>query len=529
MWFLFASLISLVAWQQQDVAFDDGGRIESLVLRADGAGAIADATVALWTEDGRVLQTEQSDLSGHYVFSRISLRGRVFATASKLGYVSSSVGSVRPGGSGSAISVTPLTDIRNADIRLAIGASIVGRVIDDGGAPVAGVEVSVSKWSYAHSYPSLVAVRDTQVKTGRQGQFRIFGLPQGRFVLTFARSAATATFDVRTVDGVPIEVPTMYFPSVDSLDKALEIELVAGQEFSSGDTQLRPVKAHPVFGTVTTNGQATEGVSIQLKPLVGGAIRATKTNAFGKFEFVNVPALDYVVNAQDAAGAWAQSTLQSLQLDGLRSLDLALMPEISIKCRVNVDGRPGVPKDFVASLIELDAEGQFSPHDARIASDGTLLFGKLLPGRYRLSVTSKQWIVESIYDRSGDLTDSPIEVGPAEVPELRMDLSSRPARLMGALFDPVGRPMSAHTVVLFGSSSDSWTPASRRIRSARPDQFGAYEFVDLPEGSYRLAVVTDIDDGQWFAPGLLAGLSESAIAVTLTRGQQRVLDLRAER
>lgn len=506
-----------------------GGRIEGVVLRADTAEGIVDAKVALSTEDGRVLQSVQSGPDGHYSIFGIEDRGRFYVTASKLGFISSSVGSVRPGGSGSAISMASSAILQDANIRLTVGAVVVGRVLDETGTPVPNVKVTVSRWDYAPGLRTLVPQGGGEARSGRLGQFRIFGLPQGKYILAFERNEITATIDVRTVDGNPVEVPTMYFPSVTSLAEATEISLVPGREFSAGDTHLRAVRSHRVTGTVTTDGQPTEGVSIRLKPLAGGTIRATKTNALGKFDFVNVPTLDHVVNAQATDGAWAQSILHASQLDDLRSLDLALAPAISIRCRVNADGRPGIPGDVVASLVELDAEGLFSPRKAQIDSDGALSFSKLLPGRYRFVATSRKWTVESIRDRGRDITDTPIEVTPTEVPDVFVELSSTPARLAGTLVDPVGRPMSAHIVVLFGDSPNSWTPASTRIRSTRPDQFGTYEFSGLPEGSYRLVVLTDVDDGQWLAPGFLNDLSKSALLVILSRGQQRVLDLRAER
>jgi hypothetical protein len=81
-------------------------------------------------------------------------------------------------------------------------------------------------------------------------------------------------------------------------------------------------------------------------------------------------------------------------------------------------------------------------------------------------------------------------------------------------------------VILFPADKTYWTPHSRRVRTTRPATDGKFSIVGLPEGTYSIAALTDVEPGEWNDPVFLEGLVNSSIKVTLTEGQKTTQDLR---
>jgi hypothetical protein len=81
-------------------------------------------------------------------------------------------------------------------------------------------------------------------------------------------------------------------------------------------------------------------------------------------------------------------------------------------------------------------------------------------------------------------------------------------------------------MVVFPSDQRYWDATSRRITTARPATDGRFLFPALPPGAYRLAALTDVEDGEWLDPTFLERLIPAAIEVTIAEGEQTVQDVR---
>ena len=60
---------------------------------------------------------------------------------------------------------------------------------------------------------------------------------------------------------------------------------------------------------------------------------------------------------------------------------------------------------------------------------------------------------------------------------------------------------------------------------ARTDQNGPYRLRNLPPGAYQVAVVDDVEQGEWYDPNYLQALQQRAARLTITEGEKRTLDL----
>jgi hypothetical protein len=143
-------------------------------------------------------------------------------------------------------------------------------------------------------------------------------------------------------------------------------------------------------------------------------------------------------------------------------------------------------------------------------------------GRYfvRVPRVPAGWTLESVQSAGRDVSDVPIEVGPAPVTGLTIRLTQRPSVFAGsvrasAAADDLGRAL----VVVFPVDRTRWrdygsTP--RRLREAGLSPDGSFEMRGLPPGEYFAAAIPDDYVRDWRAPGLLDGLAQSAIRVSIS-------------
>ena len=64
------------------------------------------------------------------------------------------------------------------------------------------------------------------------------------------------------------------------------------------------------------------------------------------------------------------------------------------------------------------------------------------------------------------------------------------------------------------------------MQATRPASDGRFSFGGLPAGEYRLAAVSEVEQGQWFDPAFLRQLLGASITVSLNDGERKTQDLR---
>jgi hypothetical protein len=161
--------------------------------------------------------------------------------------------------------------------------------------------------------------------------------------------------------------------------------------------------------------------------------------------------------------------------------------------------------------------------------DGRFVLDDVIAARYRIGVGGLPdgWRVASAMFNARDAADHHLAVTPGERYEGGVvTITNRSAELGGTVTDAQGGPVDRNTVVLFPSDRALWIPQSRRIRVAQTGPDGRYTLQGLPDGEYRLAVVTEIEAGREFDAEFLGGLAGASLSVTLSDGRTTVQNLR---
>jgi hypothetical protein len=290
------------------------------------------AVVTLSGPDLRPSRGAVSDDDGRFTIANLPA-GRFTLTVSRPPYVTSVYGAKRPGRPGTPITVATGANISDLTVKLWRGAVVAGVVRDPSGAPVPRIPITAIPAKPVTS-PSIFTLSNNGVTTNEQGEFRIFGLEPGAYVVM--ASPATGGSQIQSlreaeVDAVleslrrrtpvpsapspaassrPQDNAPVYYPAATNAAQATVLTLASGQEVTGLDLTLRRIATSVLGGVVRLpDGRPAAGASVQLtaelpagpfKPESGLVLNATTDNE-GKFRIVQAAPGEYQLIARAAA------------------------------------------------------------------------------------------------------------------------------------------------------------------------------------------------------------------------------------
>jgi hypothetical protein len=501
--------------------------------------------------------------------------GRYTVSVSKPGMLRMSFGATRPARPGSAVNLVAGQKIADLLIPLTRGGVLTGLVTDAQGRPARGVPMRIQEARLIAGERVLSAVNVSPGTTGERtddrGEFRLFGLPPGDYIVS-ALPADEGGGLTRAADGSgTVGYVPVYFPGTTITADAQTVTVKAGEETGGVDMRLQLVRTARVEGSVSAPPDTRpQDVTVTLVPVAAPApgsylssVMAIRTLSFlstdWRFSYAGVTPGRYILSARlierttvsserpSALAVLNATTLSwaavEVAIDGAdrSDLTLTLQPGMTVSGRVQIQGAPGsTPPELSRVRVSLSSvsrtdggigfgEGSITP-DAK----GQFTLKGVVPGRYtiRASVTGppyEVWTTATSLANGRDTMDFPIEIRPDEhVTGAVVTLSDVRQRLSGMLQDAAGRPASAFTIVLFPADRSYWG-VPRRIRTVRPGQDGRYTINDIPVGDYRVAAVFDLSPGETSDPSFLETLAAGSVPLTIRSGERKVQDFRMAR
>lgn len=425
------------------------GSIAGRVMNDESSAQPVRRAVVTLTGDGlRPSRGAITGDDGSFAIDRLP-SGRFQLTVARPGYVTSMYGAKRPGRPGTPIAVGVGAHVTGVTVRLWRGAVVSGVIRDAIGRPAPGATVRVLP---AHpTAPTLLTLANNGAKTNAAGEFRIFGLEPGAYVVSAIAPAGSPTsmpprdadvdamFEAvrrqlagQAADQVvtpppsppsPDTFPVLY-PGVASVTQATVVTLSAGQELRGIDFTVRPVATSTVSGTVTRpDGTPAAGGAVQLSEIVDprsamrGRVVGASIAADGSFRVTRVTPGQYRVVARAAASLapppqtpgfvtpgpvgpqlWADSTV-SVAGGDVGGVNLTLAPGLTIAGRVVVEGSSASPPSPLGLRVFFSPASLrgYSPGDViseiafapfvSVAADGTFTIVGMPPGRFRLNLS----------------------------------------------------------------------------------------------------------------------------------------------
>jgi hypothetical protein len=387
-----------------------------------------------------------TDDDGRFAIERLP-SGRFTVSVSRASFITSIYGAKRPGKPGTPIVLADGQRVTGLAVKLWRGAVIAGLVRTEDGQPAEGLPVRVIA-AHQTSEPSIRTLDNNGVSTNDAGEFRIFGLPPGTYLLCVTppvlrgtsptamreadmdaalaalRTRATASTAVRPSPTLPatsrpFTYAPIYFPGTANMSQAAPIALVPGQVVESVTLQLQRVPTASVGGIVThPDGRGASGASIQIlqTPPAGYTLDTplqvtARTTPDGTFRIPAVSPGDYTMTARatppgvastgrgGGPALWSEQRL-SVSGNDISGLTLGLEPGPSLAGRVVfAEGTLKPPADLTqwrVSLVtpaSLTQRGpimgsEFNPGPPiALNADGTFEIAGIPPGAFLFQMT----------------------------------------------------------------------------------------------------------------------------------------------
>ncbi|HEX5069475.1 MAG TPA: carboxypeptidase regulatory-like domain-containing protein [Vicinamibacterales bacterium] len=310
--------------------------VSGIVVTDEEPGQPVRRAIVVLAGDGlRPTRSAITDDEGRFGFADLPA-GKFTITVSRASFVTSMYGAKRAGRPGVPLVIGDGARVANVAVRLWRGAALAGTLRDEWGAPVAGIQVRAFPARARGPLQSLS--NNGNATTDETGQFRIFGLEPGAYVvaalppsgssspyvgLSDAQTdAALEALRRRTANagaGAPASPPvddspprpfgyaSIFFPGTPVATQAATITVAAGESHAGLDFALQRVGTSIVSGVVMKpDGTPAAQASLQLTSIApAGPLRdATRVELTatagvdGSFRIAQVRPGDYELAAR---------------------------------------------------------------------------------------------------------------------------------------------------------------------------------------------------------------------------------------
>ena len=564
------------------------GRISGRVVASDTGKPIKRARVFINAAElqggGRGVLTD--DL-GVFDFTELPA-GRYTVNVSKSGFVNLSYGQRRPLQAGTPLQLADGQQLRNVDFQLPRGSVLGGRILDEDGEPMAGVQVRVMRYQYLQGDRRLTPAGTGQ--TDDRGQYRVWGLMPGdyyvnamaRVMMPFGgpggpggqggrggpagrgggalppgvadRLAAVGVGggNIAALGAMPggndqdtVNYAPTYYPGVTAVNDARAVTIGLSQELLDINFSMQLVKMSRISGRVTNpdGSPVTSGnINLALDATVGrgnqiGANLGGRIQWDGAFAINAVPPGRYTLRARGDDSETPQYAALPLTVNGADVTDVSvvLTPGATLNGVVTFPSAATAPPDvtqFRITAPSSDASFSGPQPNARLNKDGTFTLSGVPAGPHliRPAGNSRGWSLKSVTVSGRDVTDTPIELRSGEtLGGIAVTFTDKVNEISGTVLNDQGAPGSEYTILAFSTDPSFWRPQSRQIATTRPDQTGHYRLRTLPPGEYYVVTVDPAEQGEWFEPAYLEEHRLAASRVTLAEGDVKTVDFKIRR
>jgi hypothetical protein len=535
-------------------------RVRGTVVAADTGTPVRRATVRLRGEPAGPNWVAVTDASGRFDVGGLPA-GRFIVEAMKPGFVAMSAGQKSPSDPARRIEVREGQTYDGADIRLPRGAVITGRLLDEFGEPVVEAQVRAFRTQYMQGVRRLVSVRDAQ--TNDVGQFRIYGLPAGKYYVSATLRVSgggpieMVPRDVQVVRGGGGFAPT-FFPGTVSAADAQAVVVEGGSEAAGVDFSLLPDRLAGISGSIVeSHGKPAPDYLVMVNAARPDRALLTNTSMAetgpdGRFTLSNIAPGEYrldvrakseieaiaktggVGQPQRPDAAEFASVPITVSGDDIEGLTITTTRGYRMTGRVVVEGadaRPellrsiGLTAAEITSAIGMSAV-MLGAHTS-VQADGSFELRGLSGTRIiRLFKLPGGWTLKSARAGGIDVTDDGIQIVD-DVTGVEVVIGTRPTRIAGTVTDAKGVLAPNGAVIVFPEDRQRRTaPMNRFVTSTRAGADGTFKIEALPPGNYLAVAVDTLVDGDWADPENLEQLAARATKFSLGEGELRTLTLR---
>ncbi len=516
------------------VAKKDECSIAGTVVKLAGSEPLRKARVLLTSAEDRARNVSIStDSDGRFQLKGLQ-PGRYRLAVSRHGFVSQYYGQRKPNDPGAILTLHPGQDLKDLLFRLIPSGVIAGKIVDEDGEPLPFVVVSASRQTFSEGKRTLAPAASAQ--TNDLGEYRLFDLTPGRYFV----SAVYPRWNRRMggPESEDLDVGSegyakLYYPGSPDSAKASSIPVKSGEEISSINIFLRPVHVYRLRGRVFNQitSKPENQIDIMLFPK-GKTFDWTEHQAVvqkkdGSFEIPDVLPGSYVLTAFwfDEGKGYTQRLPLEVGNADVNGITVTIAPGVSVPGRILWDGPPATDKDeltVAATPVDVD----FNYMGATRVEQGAFTMKDIGNGTYYAEVNglSQDCYVKDVRYAGNDALDDGFTVNGGAVGELEITVSSRGARVDGAVTDEDGLPLAGVWVVLVPETQRE----NRHLyKMQTTDQYGHFALRGVRPGAYKVFSWQEVETNAWESPEFLKPFEDKGEKVELQQGGQKTIKLTA--
>ncbi|HYL10027.1 MAG TPA: carboxypeptidase-like regulatory domain-containing protein [Candidatus Acidoferrales bacterium] len=468
--------------------------------------------------------------------------GRYRLRVSRDGFVPQEYGQRTPSDPGAVLSLSPGQNAKDLLFRMLPSAVISGRVLNEDGEPLPGVQMAALHYGYSHGKRKIFSNYEARAETNDLGEFRLFGLPPGRYLVRaaythgiheFVRSNSKLIMNDK--DSTFAYLPA-YYPNSTDAAKAAAIQVKAGEAVSAIDFILSRSRVQKVKGKAFRAAAAKSrrgDMWVYAVSRIGGVAESKmsshsgQTASDGTFEIADLAPGPYWVRAYESSDEKSYQAQQAVDVGDadVEGVSLVLAPGIELRGHLSVEGKTGsLGGGFTVGLTS--DEDPYDQNGGEVKNDGSFVVGNVLEGAYRVWVARESFDMYLKAARYGtvDALENGLTVQRGSEATLEITLSPNGARIEGSVTNADSLPAAGVWVVLVPEAARR--NQERLFKTTTTDQNGRFVLRGIPPGEYKLFSWEEVEPGAWFDLDFLKPYESKGEAVRIEEGGHASVDLK---
>jgi hypothetical protein len=479
-----------------------------------------------------------SDKAGHFSVTGMK-PGLYLVILERAGFVQAQASGLMPF---ATVPLKPGQNLTGHKLEMNPRAIISGRVVDEYGDPVPGVDVQVQPVPPDRESGGLFAPWGNP--TDDRGEFRILTAP-GKYYLQASpdRFGNGESPEIRSDGSNSAPFVATYYPSAADAKSAAIVQAAPGQDVAGIEIHLRrgaaPVRALKIAGLVTgipEGARASVALRFGESPDKLNNGRSTETAPDGKFSFAGLQPAFYIVSAQYSSGKIGLlSQLANLQLDNSDQTDV----QLNLRAGEELNGTLEIAGDSPGASAEKRTV-RLEPADSsygwaaeattgETGQSGAFRLLNVTAGRFHVEVEPlpDNAFIKSIALDGTAVPDSMLDFSRGvNGSRLKITVSLNGAQISGKVVGHDGEPLvlPLAMVMLWKDEKEIEPDDSNRVAN------GEYSIKALPPGKYHLVAIDTLEigdsaSGDW--DEALKLFKAAAQEIEVKEGDRIVKDLRA--